>query len=214
MCFVAKMIKQFCVSTWWNQSWFIKMVYVYLNHWLRIFSTWKDFYLLSNTLKMLLDTPICRRLDEKNVPLIQAFPRMWWMRGILGRQPEAEEYQVALFPGYYARDRPSKKAKNLPGSDVTYRINSASIVINTHIFSGDIGTWALVGYMVIAVLINFLRRGLSCKVCKAFENELNLPMTKSWFERIDNPCISFYTWFMWFYNSSCTIHVVYLLNAR
>lgn len=124
------------------------------------------------------------------------------------------EYQVALFHGYHARDRPSKKAKNLPGSDVTYRINSASIVINTHIFSGDIGTWALVGYMVIAVLINFLRRGLSCKVCKAFENELNLPMTKSWFERIYNPCISFYTWFMWFYNSSCTVHVVYLLNPR
>ena len=60
------------------------------------------------------------------------------MRGILGRQPEAEEYQVALFPGYYARDRPSKKAKNLPGSDVTYRINSASIVINTHNFKADL----------------------------------------------------------------------------
>lgn len=42
---------------------------------------------------------------------------------------------------------------------------------------------------------------------------LNLPKTKSWFEMIDNPCILFYTWFMWFYNTSCTI-LVDLLNSR
>lgn len=62
------------------------------------------------------------------------------------------EYQVAYFLAIMLGIGPQNVLK--PTWKLRH-INSAYIVINTHNFSGDIGTLALIGYMIIAVLNKF-----------------------------------------------------------